>query len=410
MVLVIDPQIAGISGDMLLCSLVDMGADKAKIINGIKACSEFLKGSTIQSIDFNKVDKNGTSSTELFLNVNEISSTRKGSDIREAIVSATNHLSLSDGAKLFATSCIDSLISSESKIHGVSAESVHLHEASSIDTLVDIIGTAISLEDLGLLDEDIVCMPVAVGSGFVEFSHGVMSNPASAVLEILKGSGLHICGSSVKEELTTPTGACLLKGLAAVSVCYYPYMTVESTGYGAGKKDIGPAPNVLKLVRGDAVQISETESVKILETNIDDVSGEILGNLVEKIMNDGAKDVSIYPGITKKNRPTSLVSIMCNDESVNSIVSTLVRETGTLGIRIRDSNRIIIPRKTHHTMVEIDGRKFNVRYKTSLYGGQTNLKVEFDDLKNISSILHKSLKEAEYLVRREIDKNDARNS
>lgn len=409
MVLVIDPQIAGVSGDMLLCSLVDLGADKIKIINGIKSCSKFLPGSTIQAIDFKKNDKHGINSVELILKIDEDTHERKGSDIKQAIISSVNELHLSDKAKLFAQSCIDSLINSESKIHGVPAESVHFHEASSIDTLVDIVGTAISLEDLGLFEEEIVCMPIAVGSGSVEFSHGTMSNPASAILEILKNSGLCIRGSSIKDELTTPTGACMLKNLTAVSMDHYPYMEIKSTGYGSGKKNFESIANTLKIVRGNTKKTPNLESVKILETNVDDVSGEILGNLVEKIMSKGAKDVSIYPGITKKNRPTNLVRVVCSDDSLEGIVDTLVGETGTLGIRVGSSERFVIPRTIHGIALSIDGKAFDVRYKVSSHKGKIHLKVEFDDLQNISNSLNKSLKEAEYLVMREIKKNSDKN-
>ena len=410
MVLIIDPQIAGVSGDMLLCSLVDLGADKTKIINGIKSCSKFLAGSTIQTIDFKKNDKNGINSVELILKIDEDIHERKGSDIKQAIISSVNDLHLSDKAKLFAQSCIDSLINSESKIHGTPAESVHFHEASSIDTLVDIVGTAISLEDLGLFEEEIVCMPIAVGSGSVEFSHGTMSNPASAVLEILKNSGLCIRGSSIKDELTTPTGACMLKNLTAVSMDYYPHMEIKSTGYGSGKKNFESVANVLKIVHGNAKKTPDLESVKILETNVDDVSGEILGNLVEKIMSKGAKDVSIYPGITKKNRPTNLVYVVCSEDSLEGIVDTLVSETGTLGIRVGNSERFVLPRTIHSIALNIGGKAFDVRYKISSHKGKTHLKVEFDDLQKISNSLNKSLKEAEYLVMREIGKNDDKNA
>ena len=165
--------------------------------------------------------------------------------------------------------------------------------------LVDIVGITIALEDLKLFDEKIICLPVSVGGGSVTFSHGTMSNPASAILEIFKNSNLIIKGNDANEELTTPTGACILVNLVHESVKYYPSMKVDSIGYGAGQKDFETFSNVLKIVRGSENNF-EIDSVKILETNVDDVSGEILGNLIEKIMKKGARDVSIYPGITKK--------------------------------------------------------------------------------------------------------------
>ena len=403
MVLVIDPQIAGVSGDMLLCSLVDLGADKTKIAK-MQSCSKFLPGSAIHEIDFKKNDKNGINAVELILKADDAHK-QTGNSIRQAIVSSAEELGLSGKAKQFAESCIDTLIYAESKIHGVPVSSVHLHEASGIDTLVDIIGVATSLEDLGLFDEKIVCMPIAVGSGSVEFSHGTMSNPASAVLEILKGTGLHICGSPVQDELTTPTGACILRNLA-ISTDYYPYMEVGSIGYGSGKKDFESFSNVLKLVRGNILPSLNTESVKILETNVDDVPGEILGALVENLMEVGARDVSIYPGITKKNRPTNLVSVMCDDISLKEITDILIGETRTLGVRVRNTERLIVPRTIGQITVNAGNKKFDVRYKTSSFGGRTRIKVEHDDLLEMSDSLKIPLMDAEYMTRKEIERRN----
>jgi len=295
------------------------------------------------------------------------------------------------------------LISSESKIHGVPEESVHFHEASSIDTLVDIIGITIALDDLKFFDEKILCMPISVGGGTVTFSHGTMSNPASAILEIFKNSNLKIKGNDSNEELTTPTGACILASLTNIAIDFYPSMKIESIGYGAGQKEFDSFSNVLKIVRGSENNF-EIDSVKILETNVDDVSGEILGNLIEKIMEKGAKDVSIYHGITKKGRPTNLVSVICNDDNMDEIVDTLVLETGTLGVRISESNRFIVPRSSHEISLMINYKSFQVHYKKSSFKGKNDFKIEFDDLKNISNSINKSVKETDSLLRREIEK------
>ena len=403
MVVVIDPLIAGISGDMLLCSLVDLGADKNKIISGIKESEKFLTNSTIKKIDFQKIQKKGVQSTQLILEIDEDVHERKGSEIKKAIIDSVNILELSKKGKIFADSCIDTLISSESKIHGVPEESVHFHEASSIDTLVDIIGITIALDDLKFFDEKILCMPISVGGGTVTFSHGTMSNPASAILEIFKNSNLKIKGNDSNEELTTPTGACILASLTNIAIDFYPSMKIESIGYGAGQKEFDSFSNVLKIVRGSENNF-EIDSVKILETNVDDVSGEILGNLIEKIMEKGAKDISIYHGITKKGRPTNLVSVICNDDNMDEIVDTLVLETGTLGVRISESNRFIVPRSSHEISLMINYKSFQVHYKKSSFKGKNDFKIEFDDLKNISNSINKSVKETDSLLRREIEK------
>ena len=403
MVIVIDPQIAGISGDMLLSSLVNLGADKNKIIEGIEKSQKFLPDSTIKKIDFQKIQKRGIESTQLILEINENVSERKGIEIKKAIVNSANELRLSTKAKTFAESCINTLISSESKIHGISEDSVHFHEASSIDTLIDIVGITIALEDLKLFEEKIVCLPVSVGGGTVSFSHGTMSNPASAILQIFKNSNLNIQGNNAKEELTTPTGACILVNLTNNPIEHYPSMNVSSIGYGAGQKDFDTFSNVLKIIQGDENN-SEMDSVKILETNIDDISGEILGHLIEKIMEQGAKDVSIYPGITKKGRPTNLVCVICDDTKVDVIVDTLISETGTLGIRISNSNRLIVPRTNHSFSLTFEGKAFEVNYKKSHHKGKSHFKIEFEDLKSISNAVDKSIVDVELFLRREIEK------
>ena len=402
MVVVIDPHIAGISGDMLLSSLVDLGADKKRIINGIKESEKFLSNSTIKKIDFQKIQKHGIECLQLILEIDEESNERKGSEVKKAITDSIKEIGLLKKSQIFAESCIDTLISAESKIHGISEDSVHFHEASSIDTLVDIVGVTIALEDLGLFNEKIVCLPVSVGGGIVTFSHGSMSNPASAILEIFKNSNLVITGNDAKEELTTPTGACILVNLTNTAVAYYPSMKIDSIGYGAGQKNFETFSNSLKIVRGSQNNF-DIDSVKILETNVDDVSGEILGNLIEKIMDKGARDISIYHGITKKGRPTNLVSVICGDECVDDVVDTLVLETGTLGIRISDSNRFTVPRTIHDVSLTLLGHSFKVNYKKSIFKGKTDFKIEFDDLKKISKIIDKSIKETESLLRKEIE-------
>jgi uncharacterized protein (TIGR00299 family) protein len=272
---------------------------------------------------------------------------------------------------------------------------------------VDILGVGIAIEDLDLFNEEIVSMPICVGGGTITFSHGTMTNPASAVLEIFKNSNLSIFGGSVKSELTTPTGACILVNLTNNPIEFYPSMKIDSIGYGAGKNNFDNFSNILKIVKGIKNNF-ESDSVIILETNVDDVSGEILGNLIEKIMDDGAKDASIYHGITKKGRPTNLVSIICDNDTIGKITDTLITETGTLGIRVTYSDRIIVPRTYHEIKIILDGKTFDVKYKSSTFKGKSTFKIEFDDLKKIANYLDKSIKETESLIRKEIVQQDAK--
>jgi hypothetical protein len=404
MVFVIDAQVAGISGDMLLSSLVNIGANKSKIIDGIRSAESLCKDVKIKKIDFVKVKKNSLQATELLLEIDDDVHERKAIEIKEIIEKSTEKLTISESAKAFAIKSIETLIRAESKIHGEPENSVHFHEAASFDTIVDILGTAIALDDLGCFDDDIVITPVAIGGGTVTFSHGTSSNPAYAILEIFRETGIITVGGNVKDELTTPTGASMLVNLVKECSEFYPPMKIQSIGYGAGQKDFDGFSNVLKIVRGISSTKLQLDTVKILETNVDDVSGEVLGNMIEKIMAQGAKDVTISSAITKKGRPTNLVSVICDSDTMNSIMDLLVTETGTLGVRMRTSERYIVPRAVKTVSVNIQGQSFDVRYKTRDLNNGSHFKIESDDIKEISDVLSISFKETEELLNQEIRK------
>jgi len=404
MVFVIDAQVAGISGDMLLSSLVNIGANRSKIIDGIRSAESLCKDVKIKKIDFVEVKKNSLQATELLLEIDDDVHERKGIEIKEIIAKSAEQLKISESAKTFAVKSIETLIHAESKIHGEPEDSVHFHEAASFDTVVDLLGTAIALDDLGCFDDDIVVTPVAIGGGTVTFSHGTSSNPAYAILEIFRESGIITVGGNVKDELTTPTGASMLVNLVKECSEFYPPMKIQSIGYGAGQKDFEGFSNVLKIVRGVSSTKLQLDTVKILETNVDDVSGEVLGNMIEKIMAHGAKDVTISSAITKKGRPTNLVSVICDSDTMNSIMDLLVTETGTLGVRVRTSERYIVPRAVKTLSVNIQGQSFTVRYKTRDLNNGSYFKIESDDIKEISGVLSISFKETEELLNREIRK------
>jgi len=400
----IDAQIAGISGDMILSSLVNLGANKSRVIEGIYIAESFLDNSKITNIDFISVQKNGKDATQLILEVDESIHERKATDIKHCIIESSKKIGLSESGLNFATNAINTLISAESKVHGESESSVHFHEAASIDTVVDILGTAIALDDLNLFNDEIICSPVAIGGGTITFSHGKTSNPAYAILEIFKNSEIIIQGGTITDELTTPTGASILVNLAKTCSEFYPPMKINSVGYGAGSKDFGEFSNVLKIVNGKTKINLVKDTVQVLETNVDDVSGEVLGNMIEKIMSNGAKDVTITSGITKKGRPTQLISVICDSESMNSILELLVAETKTLGVRIRNSERYVVPRSIEQETVEIDGHKFPIHYK--IVKGNSHFKIEFEDIKSISDSLNKPFHQIEELIREKIMEKD----
>ena len=400
MVIVIDPQIAGISGDMMLSALVNLGANKSKIIEGVRIAEKNLNGSIIKNIDFSKVNKLGIEATELILDFKEENQKRKGIEIQKCIEKSSVDVGLSDLAKQFAISSIDTLIKAESKIHGGTLSLVHLHEASSIDTVVDILGTAIALDDLKILNDEIISTPVAVGGGSLTFSHGTTSNPTNAILEILKNSGITISGGQIKDELTTPTGASLLVNLTKTCFDYYPKMKIDSIGYGAGTKNFDGFSNVLRVVKGEKTKNYDHDVVQILETNVDDVSGEVLGNMIDKIMENGAKDVTITQGISKKGRPTNLISVICDLKSMNTLLELLISETGTLGVRIRSSERYVVPRTILTVPIKLNEKNFKIRCKITRENNTIkNFKIESDDIKKISNSINQSFKKTEELIR-----------
>ncbi|ABK78194.1 conserved hypothetical protein [Cenarchaeum symbiosum A] len=400
MVLVIDCQVAGISGDMMLSSLVDMGASATAVSDGVRSAGP-LGGERIVEISFEKTRRHGTEATGMVLRLEGGVHARRASEVRECITNACKKIGLPGRAAGFAESSVDALISAESRIHGEPEDSVHLHEAASLDTVVDILGTAIALEDLSAFDEEVVCTPVAVGGGTVTFSHGTTSNPAGAILEILRGTGITICGGPAGVELATPTGACMLRCLAGSCSGFYPAMEVEGVGYGAGSADPDGFSNVLKVVRGPAAEGLLHDSVAVLETNIDDASGELMAHVIDSVMEKGALDVTVSPAVTKKGRPAHLVSVICEHRLAERLAGLLVAESGTLGVRMGSSRRLTAPRSDRSAELDIGGRKFSVRFKTNDATG--TYKVESDEVGRVARSLGVPFREADEMIRAGID-------
>lgn len=395
MALVIDAQVAGISGDMLLCSLVHMGADASRIESGVVRAASGLGGEELRGVSFERVRRCGLEATALRVDSSGAPHSRSASELEARIVSSAAECSLSAPAAKFAASSARTLIAAESAVHGVEASSVHLHEAAGVDTLVDILGTAIALDDLGVLPGRVVCTPVAVGGGLLEFSHGIASNPAGAILEIFRGRGIEMRGGPTDSELTTPTGASMLVSLAGECARFYPPLRPVAVGYGAGSADHKGFPNALKAVRGEEGAALASDTVRVLETNVDDVSGDAMAHAIGALMASGALDVTVSPGVTKKGRPCSLVSVICGAESYDAVLRTLMDETGTLGVRVRDAERVIARRDSATTRVSVGGRDFEVRHKAA-QGAPP--RVEHDDVARVASSLGIPLAQARRML------------
>lgn len=401
-VAVIDSQVAGIAGDMLMSAFVDAGASRRKISDAIFACQDHLKGSKISKVKFAKVKSHGFSATRLQLSYKDGVRERKGIEMQRALARCCDAIGLDNRAEVFARESLKTIISAEAKIHGEDIASVHLHEASSIDTLADIVGCAVALQDLGLIGARIFSTSVAVGGGLLKFSHGTIPNPASAILEIFRKKKFVLVGGQADGELTTPTGAAMLVNLADGSASHYPSLEPESIGYGAGRREFEGFPNVVRLVIGSSKTVSETgkDMVCVVETNIDDASGELVGNLVERL-SDITRDVTVISGTTKKSRPTFLIRIITEKAQLDDVLKVLFSESGTLGARVQEVERYILPRAILTVPVNIDGNTFNVHVKvvrSSATGRITNAKPEFEDIKIIASRSQMAVKKVLELV------------
>jgi pyridinium-3,5-bisthiocarboxylic acid mononucleotide nickel chelatase len=402
---VIDCQISGISGDMLLSSLVDAGANKNRVIAAIFECQNYLGECTISKVTFTRKLVSGFKATQLVLEYEDRTSSRRGSEMYASLAQCCDHLGLSAAARMFALESMKKIIRAESKVHGEGFNNVFLHEASSIDTFADLIGCAVALEELDLLNSKVYSTKVAVGSGQFSFSHGLVPNPGNAIIEIFKGLPFSLQGTDVKEELTTPTGAAMLATLCKNGIDYYPAIKPERTGYGAGQKCLKNVPNILRLLIGRSPISEEATANKVfvVETNIDDLSGEVIGNMIEELDRAGVLDVSVVQALSKKNRPTYLVKIIVDTENLDNILDILFKESGTLGARVQEVNRIVMPRNLVTTSLSINGKLFNVRVKIgrNLRGVVINVKPEFEDIRNISRITGLPTKRILDLVRSE---------
>ena len=410
---IIDAQIAGLSGDMLLSALIDLGADKKKVIDSIYSCENIIQGSKIKDVRFEKVNSNGFAATRFYFEYKDEILERKGIEIIKNISQYTEYLDLKPRSKSFIMESIKTLIDAEAKIHGEPLDQVYLHEASSIDTFVDLIGCAIALEDLKIFDSKILSTYISIGNGLTTFSHGTIPNPTNAILEIFRGKSFVLTGND-QGELTTPTGAAMLVNLSSECIRYYPPFIPERIGLGAGHRKLKDRPNVLRIVTGKdpVIPYLNNEKMFLIETNIDDVDGEIIGNLIEVLMKEGARDVTIVPGITKKNRPVNIIRILSDIVKTDILIDKLFKETGTSGIRINEINRITLERNIIIIEVAINYSKYDIRVKITRDSSNNiiNIKPEFNDLKKIAEIEESSLKAIQELVMFQIFKKFKANS
>jgi uncharacterized protein (TIGR00299 family) protein len=393
--LVIDPKIAGIAGDMLLASLIDLTGSTdlldplAEAIAGLDHCRHF-------SFTAEEADAGGIAAVRLDIRIDEERS-GDGDGLRQSLLEVADAVGLPERARTRGLAVLDSLVAAEAKLHRTG---FHLHEIASVDTIFDILGSLLILEDRGYLDGVIYATPPALGGGYIRMDHGEIASPAPATLEILCRHRLPYASLPVEMELTTPTGAALLAAIAEEIVDPYPAMTPIRVGYGAGTRTTPGRPNVLRVVEGETVPVPRRRVV-MLETNLDDISGETIGYTIERMMDEGAIDVFVTQAIGKKNRPVSIFSVMVNESDVDRMIAALMDETGTLGVRISEVPKVVAHRSKERIPVTIDGRTFPVRVKTSTLDGRVVArKPEYDDLAAIARELRMPLRTVDETVRR----------
>lgn len=386
---------AGISGDMCLGALIDAGADAVLL-------EQHLRNLPLSGWDMRvyKENRRGITGARVEITVREHHQPhRHYGDIRGLILDS----GLPEKAKDLSLKIFQKLAVAEGKVHGISPDHVHFHEVGAVDSIIDIVGTALALDILKV--DGVSCSPVPPGSGHIRCQHGILPVPAPATADLLRG--IPLSRLDVEGELTTPTGAALVSTLAG-SFGPLPEMTLEAVGYGLGSKDLD-IPNFLRAFLGASAagsSVSGADTVLVMETNIDDMSPELLGHTMEVLFSAGALDVFFTPVHMKKNRPGTLLTVLCRPSCRDVMLQVLFNETTTLGIRVREEKRVILERG----VAEVDTPHGKVSIKTAVDSSGHRLKYapEYEDCRRIAlekGIPAREVYEAALLAGLKKDKN-----
>jgi len=325
---------AGASGDMILGALVGAGVDPRALIEQLDLLD--VQG---WKIEFERADRSGISATYARVQTGHEHAHRHLSDILKIIYDSR----LGDGVKDRAARIFSRLAEAEARVHNLPIEKIHFHEVGALDAIIDVCGAAIGFELLGI--EDFISSPLRVGTGMTEMAHGTFPIPPPAVAELLKGKPIY--AGDIEGEFVTPTGAAII-----TTVCQQfgplPSMTIEANGYGAGTRDPKNFPNVLRVFVGetDDSKAASDEALLMIETNIDDMSPQLFGYVMDRAFELGALDCYLTPVQMKKNRPGNLLSILCRPADREKFLQMLFAETTTLGARSYEVMRRALARET----------------------------------------------------------------
>jgi uncharacterized protein (TIGR00299 family) protein len=322
---------SGISGDMTVGALLDAGADWKSLEDALKSLNLGA------SFRVEKAKRKGIAASKFTVEFAPEKKHRHLPHIEKIILAGE----LSDRSRKNALAVFQLLGQAEAKSHSVPIEKVHFHEVGAVDSICDIVGACVGLDLLGV--EDVRSSRINVGSGTVNTEHGILPVPAPATTELLKDCPIYSAGPET--ELTTPTGAALLKTLAS-DFGGVPSLQLLSQGFGAGDKDFTMQANVLRVLIGELKEASEAITVHIVEANIDDSTPQVLGYAMERLLEAGALDVTLTPVFMKKNRPATMISVIATPESTEQMAAILFAETSTLGVRIVEAKRRVLARQT----------------------------------------------------------------
>ncbi|MCY3785622.1 MAG: nickel pincer cofactor biosynthesis protein LarC [bacterium] len=367
----------GVAGDMALGALIDAGADADAVV-------DILGGLEVQGWELvvSPTLRGGIAASDVTVRVSESGVVRTASHILGLVGEAE----LPERVRRRALAVFRALATTEAQLHGRSVEQVHFHEVGALDAIVDVVGTCAALEVLDVAEVHV--SPIAQGHGMIRSAHGHLPIPAPATVELLRGAPTF--GTDVPLELTTPTGAALMAALAS-RFGAMPPMTVESVGYGAGDREIADRPNVTQVVIGRAeAALSAGQEVQLLETNVDDVTGETLAYTIEALLGAGAHDAWITPVVMKKGRPAHVVSALADPALASGLADVLLAETGSLGLRATTLQRW--PRARATAEVYVDG--LPVRLKVA----PGRVKVEHDDAAEVAAATGRPLREVSELA------------
>ena len=383
---------SGISGDMTLGALVDAGCPLGLL-------RDELKGLDVPGweISAEKVWKNGMAATHVSVHAEDTQTHRS----LTTILAVLEKSKLAAAVRERASAIFRRLGEVEAAVHDVPIEKIHFHEVGAVDAIVDIVGACLGFSALGI--ERFACSALNVGGGTVKMAHGVLPVPAPATARLLLGKPTYSNG--VQKELVTPTGAAIVATLCQ-TFGPQPPMRMESLGYGAGTTDLEGQPNVLRIMVGESLEVSETEfdeEVRVIEANLDDLNPQVYGYLVEKALGAGALDVFTTPVQMKKGRPGTLLTLLCKPNRAKQLMDLVFAETTTFGLRSYTAQRRVLPREWER----VQTRFGEVRLKVARVKGKVlQVSPEYEDCRKLAEEKKVALREVmEEAMRQGLAKN-----